>query len=244
MDYKWLLLVGILLSSPAFGDTVRLTDKTTWNGRVAYNGSSFTLKARFPGETQRTLQLTREQIERIEINENDYNQGSPPEWLSASSITGCLIGSPANEIFLVVPTRQPVAIQVIGKQDFRSSVGKSVTLSGSWQVAGKTPDSAFQVNSISSPGLRCDDSAERSAWKKLLEEETKLTNEKEQPIRDKKLGRNIKSEGACTLPIDAVVLLDDAKHEGCLSEISDSSVSLMSDKKFPRKKVRVVVLGR
>src|SRR5437016_6215350 len=162
MDSKCLFLVGVLLSSAAFGDTIKLIDQTTLNGRVAYKGSSFILKARFPGETQRTLQLTREKIETIEINDNDYNQGSPPEWLSSSSITGCLIGSPADKRFLVVPNQQPVAIQVTGDQDFRSSVGKSVTLKGSWQVEGTSPDTRFQVYSISSPGRRCDDSAEPS----------------------------------------------------------------------------------
>src|SRR5207253_7960219 len=161
-----------------------------------------------------------------------------------SSITGCLIGSPADKRFLVVPNQQPVAIQVTGDQDFRSSVGKSVTLKGSWQVEGTSPDTRFQVYSISSPGRRCDDSAEPSVWKKLLEEESKLTKEEQRPMPDKKLGRNIKPEGPCKSLIDAVVLLDDAKHEGCLSEINESSVSLMSDKKFPRKQVRIVVLGR
>jgi len=243
MAYKYLFLAGLLLSSAAFGDTVRLTDKTTWNGRIAYKGSAFALKARFPGEIQRTLQLTREQIETIEINENDYNQGRPPEWLSSSSVTGCLIGSPIDRRFLVVPDKQPVAIQITGNQDFSSSVGKNVTLSGSWQVAGSSPDTPFQVTSISSLG-RCDDSVELLVWKKLVEEKPQLKNEEKWPMPDKKLGGDTKTQGSCTAPIDAVVLLDDAKHEGCLSEIDETSVSLTSDKKFPRKKVRVVVLGR
>jgi hypothetical protein len=61
---------------------------------------------------------------------------------------------------------------------------------------------------------------------------------------NKKLRETSNPRGACPSPIDAVVLLDDAKHEGCLSEINETSVSLTSDKKFPRKKVRVVVLGK
>src|SRR5438067_13181988 len=108
MSPKSLFFVILLLGPALFGDTIEFTDGASWSGKVEYKCSDFTLNARFPGGTKRTLHWPREVIKEIEINDNDYNPGSPLPWLASDSIAGCLIGTSKSRFFLV-PDHKPVA---------------------------------------------------------------------------------------------------------------------------------------
>jgi hypothetical protein len=238
--YTFVFFVFVVLSVAAPADTVTLTTRTSWNGRVEYKGDEFILHARFAGSTTRIFHWPRTEVAEIEINENDYNQGRVPLWLTSDSITGCLVGSPDRSKFLVVPDNETVALEVSSHQKLAESMGKTVTLTGQWKSESQpSSEQSFEVHSVAGSNQNCQDA--QGDWKKLLHVPQSYSLDPSAKPRP-----NGSSESLpCTDTKDAVVLLDDAKHEGCLGEINKTSVIFANSRDgFPRKRVRLIIVGK
>lgn len=74
-----LLLVSFFcIASTANSDTITTRDNQSLNGRAEYKNGEFTLYSQFPGGKAATIRISRSDVDKIELNGNDFNQGGPP----------------------------------------------------------------------------------------------------------------------------------------------------------------------
>lgn len=75
------LLLTAMFAVCSSADTMTLRSNAEINGSISYDGSTFTVAARYKDATK-TLKFDRAEVRTVEINARNFNPGEPPRDIS------------------------------------------------------------------------------------------------------------------------------------------------------------------